>query len=60
MLIDYPREWNEYFVDGKIMTFSADTPKEIIEKAKKVNHTTMMTAGKEFFHFEKRSEQSSQ
>ena len=52
MLVDYPREWNKYFVDGKIMTFSADTPNEIVEKAKKVNDTMMRTAGKEYFHFE--------
>ncbi len=52
MLVDFPREWRKYFVDGKIRTFSADTPDEIIEKAKDINEKIMNYAGKEFFHFE--------
>lgn len=52
MLVDFPREWRKFFVNGKVRTFSSDTPHEIIDKAKKINDTMMKTAGKEFFHFE--------
>lgn len=52
MLVDYPREWNKYFVEGKILTLRVDTPKEIIEKAKSINEKCLKYAGKAFFHFE--------
>lgn len=52
MLVDYPHEWHKYFLDGKGRTFSKDTPKEIVEKAKDINKTTMKYGGKNFFSFE--------
>lgn len=52
MLVDFPWEWRNYFVEGKALTFSADTPDEIIKKAKNINEKMMKYAGKEFFHFE--------
>lgn len=52
MLVDYPHEWHKYFLEGKVRTFSKDTPKEIIEKAKDINKTTMKYGGKNFFNFE--------
>lgn len=52
MLVDYPHEWHRYFLDGKVRTFSKDTPKEIVEKAKDINKTTMQYGGKNFFSFE--------
>jgi len=41
MLVDYPREWHKYFLDGKVRTFSKD-----------INKTTMQYGGKNFFSFE--------
>lgn len=52
MLIDFPYEWREFFIDGKIRTFSVNTPIDIIEKAKRINEECLKYAGKEFFHFE--------
>lgn len=52
MLVNYPREWNQYLLDGKVRTFSKSTPKNIIEKAKDINKTTMQYGWKKFFSFE--------
>lgn len=53
MLVNYPHEWDKYLLDGKVRTFSINTPKDIIEKAKSINKTTMKYGGKNFFEFEK-------
>lgn len=45
MLVDFPREWRKYFVDGKIRTFSSDTPEEVIRKAKAINEKMLSCAG---------------
>ncbi len=51
MLVDIPKEWEQYlFTDTR--KFKKDTPAEIIEKAKKVNESTMFCAGKPFYFFE--------
>lgn len=52
MLVHFPHEWDKYLLDGKVMTFSKDTPKDIVEKAKDINKTTMKYGGKNFFNFE--------
>lgn len=52
MLVNYPHEWRKYFVSGAKRTFSKSTPKEIVEKAKDINKTTMLYGGKKFFSFE--------
>lgn len=52
MLVDYPMEWEHFMIDGKIRTFSKSTPKEIVEKAKKINNKLIASAGKPFFFFD--------
>jgi hypothetical protein len=52
MLIDYPMEWRHFMIKGKTRTFSKNTPKEIVEEAKKINAKTIRTAGRPFFFFE--------
>ena len=51
-MVDYPMEWERFMIYGKIRTFSKSTPKEIVEKAKKINEKLIRTAGKPFFFFE--------
>lgn len=58
MLIDYPYEWCHFMIKGKIRTFSKNTPKEIIEQAKKINKVTIQTAGRPYFFFEENDESS--
>lgn len=43
-------------ISGKIRTFSKNTPKEIIEKAKEINKTAIRTGGKPAFFFETNEE----
>ena len=52
MLIDYPYEWHKYMLEGKIRTFRADTPKDIVDKAKVINDHVAAVGCKPFFHFE--------
>lgn len=52
MLVDYPQEWRKYMVKGGTRLFSKNTPKDIIEKAKKINEKMIRIAGKPFFLFE--------
>lgn len=52
MLVDYPYEWGEYMLAGKIRTFSYTTPPEVIEKAKKINEKAIECEGKPYFFFE--------
>ena len=52
MLVDYPREWSKYMVDGKGRTFQSSTPKEIIQKAKAINEKAIKYEGKPYFNFE--------
>lgn len=52
MLIDYPYEWEKYMIDGKIRTFRADTPKDIVDKAQVINEHLAEHDIKSFFHFE--------
>lgn len=52
MLVDYPREWHKYFIPGETRTFSKNTPKSIIEKAKGINESAIRYNGKKFFSFE--------
>ena len=52
MLIDYPYEWHKYMIKGKIRTFRADTPKDIVDKAKVINDHVADVGCKPFFHFE--------
>lgn len=52
MLIDYPYEWEKYMIDGKIRTFRADTPKDIVDKAKVINDHVADVGCEPFFRFE--------
>lgn len=52
MLIDYPYEWRKYMIKGKIRTFSADTPKDIVDKAKVINEHLAEHDIEPFFHFD--------
>ena len=52
MLIDYPYEWRKYLIKGKIRTFRADTPKDIVDKAKVINEHLAEHDIEPFFHFE--------
>ena len=51
MLCDFPYEWRQYMVKGKVRTFRDDTPKEIIEQAKKINEKAIKYEGEPYFHF---------
>lgn len=57
MLVDFPREWRKYFVDGKVRTFSSDTPDDVIKKAKAINEKMLNCAGKVYFQFENKPAQ---
>ncbi|WP_295218214.1 hypothetical protein [Ruminococcus sp.] len=52
MLVDYPLEWEKYFLRGKGRVFSKDTPKDVVEKAKMQNELIYKRTGKIFFKFE--------
>ena len=52
MLVDYPYEWRNYMVRGKIRTFCSDTPKEIVDKAKIINEHLSEHNVKPDFYFE--------
>lgn len=57
MLVDYPHEWEKYFLKGKgRRTFSKETPETIKEKARDTNDTCIRYAGKPFFFFEEDEE----
>lgn len=51
MLCSFPYEWRQYMVEGKVRTFCAETPKEIIEKAKEINAKSLEYEGKPYFFF---------
>ena len=44
-------EWRQYMIKGKTLTFAPDTPKEIINEAKKINEASLEYEGKPYFHF---------
>lgn len=52
MFINYPYEWGKYMIKGKVRTFSPDTPKDIIEKAERINIKAIEYEGKPYFFFE--------
>lgn len=52
MFVNYPYEWRKYLLKDKVRTFSKDTPKEIIEEAKKINEASLELEEKLYFHFE--------
>ena len=52
MLVDYPYEWRNYMLRGKIRTFCSDTPKEIVDKAKIINEHLSEHNVKPYFYFE--------
>jgi len=56
MLVDYPREWDKYFVSETKMIFSKSTPRDIIEQAKRVNRHIFRDTDKYFFFFEDENE----
>lgn len=51
MLVNYPYEWSRYMIEGKVRTFKTDTPKEILEEAKKINAKAIEYEGKPYFYF---------
>lgn len=51
MLVDYPYEWRRYMLEGKVRTFSSETPEDIIEKAKEINKKAIEYEGKPYFFF---------
>lgn len=58
MLVDYPWEWDEYFLKDAIhkRTFKKDTPSHIISEAKKINEETLRYSGAPYFFFEQDEE----
>lgn len=51
MLCSFPYEWRQYMIKGKTLTFGPNTPKEILEEAKKINEASLKYEGKPYFSF---------
>ncbi len=52
MLVEYPKDWEKHMKKGKTRTFLPDTPKSIIEEAKKIDDRMLEYTGKHFFSFD--------
>lgn len=49
MLVDYPDEWRKYMTSPGNKIFKKDTPKEVIERARRTNEHLMKTCGMTFY-----------
>ena len=58
-MVSYPYEWNEFFDRSAkhLKTFRADTPQDIIDKAKVINEKCIKYSGKPLFYFEEENEE---
>lgn len=58
MLIDYPWDWDKYFLRDGIhkRTFKKDTPSHIIAEAREINKETLRYSGSPYFFFEQDEE----
>lgn len=52
MFCSFPYEWRQHMIDGAVRTFKSNTPRDIIDQAKKINEKSLEYEGSPYFFFE--------